>query len=83
MSVGIPCVSSAVGGIPEFATADENCLLYQFGDYQKMAECICRIFDDQDLRMKLSLESKRTISYLYFENKLMSMQDIYIKMVNQ
>lgn len=82
MSIGIPCVSSAVGGILEFATADVNCLLYQFNDYEKLAEYICRLFNNQELRMKLSYEGRRTISNMYLENKLMSMQEIYKEMVN-
>lgn len=83
MSVGVPCISSAVGGIPEFAKDNENCLLYQFGDYEKMADCICRIFEDKNLRDKLSIEGKRTIKSMYDENPMMSLQDIYIEMVNR
>ncbi len=81
MSVGVPCISSAVGGIPEFAKNNVNCLLYQFGNYEEMAACICRVFEDKNLRTKLSVEGKRTIKSMYVDDPMMTLQEIYIKMV--
>ena len=54
MTVGTPCVSSYVGGVPEYATNGENCLLYRYEDYEVLAQNICRLFEDKDLRAKLS-----------------------------
>lgn len=54
MTVGTPCVSSYVGGVPEYAVDGENCLLYRFEDYEVLAQNICRLFADKDLRAKLS-----------------------------
>lgn len=55
MSVGTPCVASYVGGVPEYATNGENCLLYRFEDYEMLAQHICRLFSDSDLCKKLSV----------------------------
>ena len=54
MTVGTPCVASYVGGVPEYATDGENCLLYRYEDYEVLAQGICRLFEDKDLRAKLS-----------------------------
>lgn len=54
MTVGTPCIASYVGGVPEYATNEYNCLLYRFEDYEVLAHNICRIFEDKHLRESLS-----------------------------
>ena len=58
MTVGTPSVASYVGGVSEYAVDEENCLLYRFEDYEVLAHNICRIFEDSDLRAKLSENAK-------------------------
>lgn len=57
MMVGAPCVASYVGGVPEYAVNEENCLLYRYEDYEVLAQNICRLFEDADLRQKLSVNA--------------------------
>ena len=57
MTVGTPCVASYVGGVPEYAKSEENCLLYRFEDYEVLAKHVCRLFEDKDLRAKLSTQA--------------------------
>ena len=59
MVVGAPCVSSYVGGVSSIAKHNENCLLYNFPDAQFLAGCICRIFRDSSLAIKLSYNAKK------------------------
>lgn len=54
MTVGTPCVASYVGGVPEYATHGENCLLYRFEDYEVLAQHICRMFAQKEERAHLS-----------------------------
>lgn len=54
MTVGTPCVASYVGGVPEYATHGENCLLYRFEDYEVLAQHICRLFAQKEERAHLS-----------------------------
>lgn len=61
MTVGAPCVSAFVGGIGEYAKDGENCLLHRFEDYEVLANNICRIFEDKQLRQKLSENAKETL----------------------
>ncbi|MCE5348299.1 MAG: glycosyltransferase [Bacteroidales bacterium] len=46
MIVGTPCISSYVGGIPEYLIPNFNGLLYRFEDYEMLAFNIVKIFDD-------------------------------------
>ena len=54
MTVGVPCVASYVGGVPEYAVNDENCLLYRFEDYEVLAQHIIHLFESRDLCRRLS-----------------------------
>lgn len=54
MTVGVPCVASYVGGVPEYAINEKNCLLYRFEDYEVLAQNIIRLFESQDLCEQLS-----------------------------
>ena len=58
MTVGAPCISSYVGGVPEYAINGENSLLYRFEDYEVLAQNICKLFEDKKLRTKLSQAAK-------------------------
>ena len=54
MAVGMPCVSSYVGGIPEYVRHGENGLLYRFEEYEVLADHIKRIFTDDEFATNLS-----------------------------
>jgi len=54
MCVGVPCIASYVGGVPEYAINDVNCLLYRYEDYEVLAQHIMNLFEDSDLCMELS-----------------------------
>lgn len=45
--LGVPCVASYVGGVPEMMKGNEN-NLYRFEEVEMLAEKICRVFDDAD-----------------------------------
>ena len=46
MCVGIPCVSSFVGGVNDFCVHNKNCLLYRFDDVRSLAHDIISLFSD-------------------------------------
>lgn len=54
MMVGTPCVASYVGGVPDMATDGEEALFYRNDDSALLAWNIKRIFDDDDLALRLS-----------------------------
>lgn len=59
MMVGIPCVISYAGAMPELAVDGESALYYPAGDATLCAECIRRILDDDALARQLSNEAMR------------------------
>jgi glycosyltransferase involved in cell wall biosynthesis len=54
MLVGVPCVASAVGGVPSLARDGTEALLVQDGDPYALAGALCRLLDDPRLAGELS-----------------------------
>ena len=82
MMVGMPCVSSKVGGVPEYVNHGENGYLYNFEDYTVLAEYISRIFDDDNLALELSKNAHDTIKQMHdSDDVLKNIVDIYGKLV--
>jgi glycosyltransferase involved in cell wall biosynthesis len=54
MTVGTPCVASAVGGIPTTARDGMEALLVQDGDPYALAGAILRLLEDRSLALELS-----------------------------
>jgi glycosyltransferase involved in cell wall biosynthesis len=46
MIVGAPCISSYVGGLPEYVEHNKNGLLYRFEEYEVLAAHIQKVFGD-------------------------------------
>ena len=52
--IGVPVVTTPVGGIPSMLKDEESCLFAPAGDVYMMAYQIKRIFNDSELAIKLS-----------------------------
>lgn len=65
MTVGVPCVSAAVGGITYYAKDEENALLYRFEEYEVLADKISRVFDSDNLAEKLSGSAREKMLKLH------------------
>lgn len=59
MMVGTPCVASYVGGVPDMAVDGEEALHYRNDDPALLAWNIKRIFDNDELALKLSKNGKK------------------------
>lgn len=59
MCIGTPCVASYVGGVPDMATDGENALFYRNDDPALLAWNLKRIFDDDELALKLSANGRK------------------------
>lgn len=57
--VGTPSIASYVGGIPEIITHNESGLLYRFEAYEILADSISRIFNDDELAKRFSMNGRR------------------------
>ena len=76
MTVGVPCIASYVGGVPEYAVDGENCLLYRFEDYEVLAQNICKLFENEDLRAKFSQAAKNKMRASKEENDYEKMSEM-------
>lgn len=56
--LGVPCVASYVGGVPNMIEDGKTGLLYRYEEYEMLADQICRIFSDSKLMNSLSTNSK-------------------------
>ncbi len=56
--LGVPCVASYVGGVPDMVEDEKTGLLYRFEEYEVLAYQICRIFSNSQLANCLSNNSK-------------------------
>jgi glycosyltransferase involved in cell wall biosynthesis len=54
MAAGLPVVTTAVGAIPDFVKDAEDGFLVPARDPQALADGICRLLDDEDLRRRIS-----------------------------
>ena len=59
MLVGTPCAAAYVGGVPDMAKDGREALFYRSNDPALLALCVKRIFDSDELAMRLS-ENART-----------------------
>lgn len=75
MMVGVPCISSAVGGVPEYVKQGENGYLYRFEEYEMLAKYIRDIFEDDALAVRLSKAAKADM------RKRHEGEDLYEKIV--
>lgn len=84
MMVGMPCVASAVGGVPEYVTHGNNAFLYRFGEYDVMASFIEKLFENDSLAAELSERARVSMRSIHSEeeiNRIMS--EIYRDTVNR
>ncbi|MCM4164783.1 MULTISPECIES: glycosyltransferase family 4 protein [unclassified Arenibacter] len=52
--LGVPCISSYVGGVPDMINHGENGLLYRFEEIEMLAQRINELFTNDKLAIKLS-----------------------------
>jgi glycosyltransferase involved in cell wall biosynthesis len=61
LAVGTPVVATAVGGVGEIVADGENGLLVPSGDPDAFAAALARLFDDAELRDRLSATAARSV----------------------
>ncbi len=61
MALGIPCVATAVGGVPEIIEHGTNGLLCPAGSAVELANGILTLVRDGELRCNISAEAARTV----------------------
>lgn len=57
MLLGVPVISSSVGGVPDLITDEKEGLLYHADHVNALAMAVTRIFEDRELAKRLSAEA--------------------------
>ena len=58
MLLGVPCIASRTGGIPDMAEDGRSALLFEKGNAHALASCIKRVFRDDALAESLSAQAR-------------------------
>ncbi len=78
MLTGTPVIASDVGGIKSYFKHETDGLLYQFDAFYMLADCIIRIFKDDELALKFSQNSKITADVMFCrEANIRNIRNIY------
>ena len=64
MALGLPVVSTNVGGIPYLLADKENALLVSDNDVSKMTDAICSLLEDQQKASDLALNARHFIEQM-------------------
>jgi glycosyltransferase involved in cell wall biosynthesis len=81
MGSGIPVVSTAVGGVPEFITSGAHGLLVPPGDKQALAEAAIRIHDDAALKDRLIAGGSELAAQFTVERMVEGVEEVYRKVM--
>ncbi len=82
MAVGMPCILSAVGGIPEVTLNGENCETFTYGNVKETAEKIIKFLESDEIKIKYSRAAKEFVKDLYGKNNFSSLNEIYEELLN-
>ena len=61
MNIGIPVITTSVGGNPELVRDGENGLLVKFDNKEELYSSICRVLDDENLSQRLVRNAKDSL----------------------
>jgi glycosyltransferase involved in cell wall biosynthesis len=81
MSVGLPVVATAVGGVPQFVVDSEEGLLVAQGRPDLLADALIRVCSDSDLRRRLGEGAKRKSIVFDVRSASAKIEDIYRRLV--
>ena len=59
MILGVPCIASFVGGIPDMMEHEVDGIFYQHDAYYMLAHHVIRLFSDQSLAIRLSTNARK------------------------
>ena len=77
MSWGLPVVTTSVGGAGEFLEQGQNCLLVSPGDVDGIRDAIANLARDSELRLRLGLAARDTISRFSIDAYISTLSALY------
>jgi glycosyltransferase involved in cell wall biosynthesis len=83
MSVGRPVVATRAGGVPEFVHDGDNGMLVPAGDAAALAKTLVRLFDDEELRNRLSAGALRAVQSFSVTHHVDEMVRLYERVASR
>ena len=84
MSLGVPCVSTTVAGIPELIHSGESGLLVAPGHVEAFTEALAHLLADESLRQRLATEARRRIVAEYnLPHNLDRLADFFVHQLSE
>jgi len=78
MYAGLPIVSTNIGGIPDMIRHNKNGLLAESKNPDQLAERILKLFTDDNLRIKLSVNANKTVLEKFkLDDMIAKTQELY------
>ncbi len=75
---GICVVTTPVGGLPDVLEENRNALVFDFGDWQKLADCLEHLINDTALRKQMTTYSRHFVEEKFSQEKINhQLSDIY------
>ena len=75
---GLPVITTPVGGIPDIAKDGTNCLLFNPGDTNKLAEQMDKMMSSDELRKLVASESNELAKGIFSVDKVTErLENIY------
>jgi glycosyltransferase involved in cell wall biosynthesis len=75
--VGVPVVVSDAGGPAELVEHGHTGLCFRNGDVADLVTCISRLFEDEELRVRLAEDGKARAGRYSIENHAMAVAALY------
>ena len=73
----IPIVATNVGGAIEAVAGYSQATLYQPGEVQSMADCVCRLLEDEPYRRDLRMSAKQVPEEFTIQETIKQYQSLY------
>jgi glycosyltransferase involved in cell wall biosynthesis len=81
MACALPVVSTNVGGVPEIIHDRRNGLLYENGEYGRLAEHICELANDPTLRTEIGARARETVTSRFtIDIQIPQLKSVYRRM---
>lgn len=79
---GIPVITTPVGGIPDIAIDEHNCLLFKPGDINKLAEQMDKLISSKKIRIDIANESSKLSKSIFSIDQVTSkLENIYMTII--
>ena len=80
----IAVVTTPVGGLPDVIQDGKNCLVFPFGDSNKLADCLEKLINDDNYRRTLGVNGRKIVEESFSLNSVnVKLDSLYERILNK